>query len=572
MQRAPYEALDVGQRTLLERIATGTPLADMLESIVRLIEQQADDMMCSILLVDHERGCIHPGAAPSLPAAYTRALDGLPIGPEAGSCGAAAWRAERVIVTDIATHPYWRIYKGLALAHGLRACWSSPILATTREVLGTFAMYYRTARAPSDAEIEWVDVATHLASIAIMRDRSERALREREERLRLLHANVTDVIFFLAVEAGGVFRFLSVNPSFVRATGLAESAVVGKTIDDVIPEPSRSLVREKYAEAMRLVRTVSWDEVTTYPSGSKHGEVTITPIVDETGTCTHLIGTVHDVTARTQAEEERRRLTAQLHQAQRLQALGTLAGGIAHDFNNILSAIIVNTELAFEHARAARLETQTLEEIRVASERATALVRQILGFSQNQESERELIALQPIIEEAARLLRAGLPSSLAIVTRLAATTPPIYGDPTQVYQIVMNLGTNARRAMERRSGAIEIALDAVTLTPQSSTRPVGLADGVYACIHVTDGGHGMDPPTLARIFEPFFTTKPVGQGAGLGLSVVHGIVGQHGGAIDVQSRPGHGTAFHVWLPAASSVILTDHRPGGAIGTSRASGC
>ena len=553
MRHSPSEALDVGQRFLLERIATGTPIAEMLEAIVRLIEQQAEGMMCSILLVDRERGCVHPGAAPSLPESYTRALDGLPIGPEAGSCGAAAARAERVIVTDIATHPYWRLYRELALAHGLRACWSSPILSTTREVLGTFAMYYRTPRAPSDAELDWVDVATHLASIAIMRDRAERALREREERLRLLHANVTDVIFFLAVEPGEVFRFLSVNPSFLRATGLTESAVVGRTIEDVIPEPSRSLVRAKYAEAIEFGRTVRWDEVTIYPSGSKHGEVTITPIVDDTGVCTHLVGTVHDLTARAQAEEERRQLTAQLQQAQRLQALGTLAGGVAHDFNNILSAIVFNTERALEQARTAHVQTQPLEEIQTATERATALVRQILSFSQHQEPEREAIAVDAIVEEAARLLRVGLPPALTIVTRVDGDTTLVYGDPTQIYQIVMNLGTNARQAMERRTGVIEIALDSATLTPQTTLRPVCLTDGRYVRLHVTDQGHGMDTPTLARIFEPFFTTKAAGQGVGLGLSVVHGIVGQHGGAIDVQSEPGRGTAFHVWLPVATHV-------------------
>ena len=559
MPGAPSEALDVGQRTLLERIATGTPLAEMLESIVRLIEQQADDMMCSILLVDHARGCVHPGAAPSLPAAYTKALDGLPIGPEAGSCGAAASRAERVIVTDIATHPNWRRYRDLALPHGLRACWSSPILSTTREVLGTFAMYYRTTRAPSEAEIAWVDVATHLASIAIMRDRGERALREREERLRLLHTNVHDVIFFLAVEPGDVYRFLSVNPPFLQATGLPESAVIGRTIDEVIPEPSRPLVREKYAEALRLERTVRWDEVTTYPSGAKHGEVSITPIKDETGACTHLIGTVHDVTARVEAEHERLQLTAQLHQVQRLQALGTLAGGIAHDFNNILSAIVVNTEVALQQAAAAALDTEPLEAIQTASERAAALIRQILSFGQKQEPACELIALETIVTEAARLLRAGLPSSLTIATRFAADTPRVDADPTQIFQIVMNLGTNARHAMQRRAGVIEIALDRATLSPDSTARPVGLADGVYARIHVTDGGHGMDAATLARIFEPFFTTRAVGQGAGLGLSVVHGIVGRHGGAVEVESEPGRGAAFHIWLPAA-------HRPAGRADT------
>src|SRR5262249_45313369 len=155
------------------------------------------------------------------------------------------------------------------------------------------------------------------------------------------------------------------------------------------PEPSRTLVLEKYREAIDAGRTVSWDEVTTYPTGARHGEVTITPIFDPQGRCTHIVGTVHDVTARKHAEEERRQLMAQLHQAQRLQALGTLAGGIAHDFNNILTAIIGNTQLALESARSAGFDTQPLDEVQTASQRATSLVRQILTFSQKQQPERE---------------------------------------------------------------------------------------------------------------------------------------------------------------------------------------
>src|SRR5262245_50120216 len=144
------------QRGVLERIAGGAPLPELLDQIVRLIDMQAEHMMCSIVVLDREKGCIRPGAAPRLPPEFVRAIDGCAIGPTAGSCGTAAFRGERVIVDDIATHPYWANYKQLALPHGLRACWSSPIFSPEREVLGTFAMYYRDCRTPSPQDVEWV--------------------------------------------------------------------------------------------------------------------------------------------------------------------------------------------------------------------------------------------------------------------------------------------------------------------------------------------------------------------------------------------------------------------------------
>jgi len=170
------EPFETSEREVLERIAGGAPLAAVLEEIVRLVEEQAPGMCCSILLLDREQGCVRHGAAPNLPAEFSRALEGTPIGPEAGSCGTAAYRGERVVVEDIAVHPYWAAYRHLALPHGLRACWSSPIFSTTREVLGTFAMYYREPRGPRPREIAWVDAATHLAAIAIGHEAAAQAL------------------------------------------------------------------------------------------------------------------------------------------------------------------------------------------------------------------------------------------------------------------------------------------------------------------------------------------------------------------------------------------------------------
>ncbi len=193
-------AFERGQREVLELIARGAPLAAQLEAIVRLIEAQAPGMLCSVLLLDAERQTLTTGAAPSLPHAFVRAIEGSRIGPSAGSCGTAAFRAERVIVEDIATHPAWVDYRGFALPSGLRACWSTPILSSAGSVLGTFAMYFREARGPNEREVHWVERATHIASIAIERATSEGALRASERLRALVHNAVTDVIFYIGVE------------------------------------------------------------------------------------------------------------------------------------------------------------------------------------------------------------------------------------------------------------------------------------------------------------------------------------------------------------------------------------
>src|SRR5688572_18449127 len=210
MRKAPA-SVSVGQTALLERIARGEPLADALHGVVDLIEQHAAGLLCSVLLIDRERGTVHPIAAPNLPGEYTKAIDGAPIGPRAGSCGTAAFRGEPVIVEDIATDPLWADYKHLALPHGLRACWSTPIMSRERAVVATFAMYYREPRGPTAAERALVDIATHLASIAFQRDHAESALRAGERLHAQIYASVADIIFSITVEPGNQFRFQSVN-------------------------------------------------------------------------------------------------------------------------------------------------------------------------------------------------------------------------------------------------------------------------------------------------------------------------------------------------------------------------
>jgi len=912
IQRRKDVELEQTHRAILERVAAGAQLTETMERIVRMIEVQSDDLIGSILLLDPEKGVLRHGAAPHAPEDYIRAIDGAAIGPAAGSCGAAAFRGERIIVEDIATHPNWAAYKHLALPHGLKACWSSPIFSAKHAVLGTFAIYYRESRGPTEDEVRWVDRATHLASVAIERDRSEKELRRSEAKVRqlldtahegvwiidlhgrtqyvnkrmadslgyeqsemrgrnalafafkadrpeckmrlrrrssgiseqyelrlvrrdrsllwailaaspivdesgtvtgslgmitditdqkaagmklerseaefraifdqsaigivlisfdgrivkfntafsrfvghsepdikgsrfqdftdprdvhqeiefyqalisglresyqnerrfvrkdggtawgretvslvrgldsavmyaiamiedvtetrrlqetinqgerfraLMFENITDIVFYLGVEERTRFRFLAVNPAFLKATGLDEDQVIGRLADEVIPKPSFDLVLLNYKKAVLEHRTVRWEEITEYPAGVKYGEVSITPIFDESGRCINLVGTVHDITDRKQAEiriaeqaelldhandailvrgldqtirywnagaqkmygwtreeilgrkisellyrdktdferattqclreglwsgellqyaksgkvtnafcswtlfrdergrpkyilaintdiTERKNLESRLILSQRMESLGVLAGGIAHDFNNVLTAIMGNAGLASAQIPPDHPAQEKLAIIGSASRRAADLVHQILAFSRRREPKRDRIHLQPVVTEAVKFLTASIPAMIEVEPILGPENLEIFADPSQIHQIIMNLGTNALHAMEERGGVLRVETDSVNLKSKLHALPADLQPGPYVRLRISDTGHGMDPETLSPSFEPFFTTKPT-RGTGLGLSVVLDIVKNHDGGIEVSSKPNGGSSFTVYFP------------------------
>ena len=267
----------------------------------------------------------------------------------------------------------------------------------------------------------------------------------------------------------------------------------------------------------------------------------------------HVLGNVttvfaRDLTARKAMERQRDTLEAQLRESQKMQAVGTMAGGIAHDFNNILGAILGNVELAKQDVDKNSNARISLTEIEKAGRRARDLVSQILAFSRNESKQRLPVSLKDVVLETIRLVQVTLPAGLDLKVDLAAEVPAILADSTRVQQALLNLCTNAVHAIGKQSGTISIQLETSHVAGLEAER-LGLAQGLYAKLTVADSGEGMDKATLQRIFEPFFTTKEVGQGTGLGLAVVHGVMRTHSGSVDVRSTKGQGSTFTLYFPA-----------------------
>jgi signal transduction histidine kinase len=294
----------------------------------------------------------------------------------------------------------------------------------------------------------------------------------------------------------------------------------------------------------------------------KHLHVVGHAIRTETGDV-DFVGTVKDVTEQKWAQAERERLEQRLRQAAKMEAVGRLAGGIAHDFNNILGAILGYGELAQNNLAEGGAVRRQIDQVMHAGMRGKGLVDRILAFSRSRIGERVPLQVQSVVEETLELLAASLPADVHLERRLDAVDTAVVGDATQFHQVIMNLCTNAMHAMER-GGVLTVVLERVTVAERRFLSHGTLSAGHYVRLSVSDTGIGIPPAVLERMFDPFFTTKRVGDGTGLGLALVHGIVADFGGVIDVATQVGVGTTFTIWLPAAGQVPRLLAKPAGEL--------
>ena len=295
--------------------------------------------------------------------------------------------------------------------------------------------------------------------------------------------------------------------------------------------------------------------VQIYESQIDHSDGTCRDIIinkatfsDKDGHVSGIIGAVLDISERKEAERKKSELESQLRQAHKMESIGTFTGGIAHDFNNILGAIIGYTELAQMDADHSTALKANLDEVVKAANRAKDLINRILTFSRQSKQQLKPLQLSVVIKEVLNLLRASLPSTIEIHHDIKSDATAM-ADPTQIHQVLMNLCSNAGHAMRKKGGLLEVNLKNVEFDSDFINRHPGIQPGPYLQLTVTDTGHGMPPELLERIFDPFFSTKKTGEGTGLGLSMVHGIVKSHGGAIYAYSEPGVGSSFKIYLPA-----------------------
>ncbi len=536
--QAALEARLRWQAEMLTRLASHEPLPVLLDELTRYVCSLCPGVMSTIMLVEGTSGVLRPAASHNVPAVIQSAADPTPMREGVGVCGTAAARRAPFVVEDIATHPAFAAYAAVTGPHNLQAAWSHPFYDSKGQLLGTAAMYASDPGPPTAHESAIATFAATLAGVMVERARVIDALHEREARLQAIFDTEPECVMVL--DRNG--RLVDINPAGLRL-------IEAESLEDVqgtdVADLATAEFRERFDGLTRDVVKGGEGRLEFELVGLKGTrrllDTHVAPLRDARGRVAAVLGITRDIT-------ERKALTAQLMQAQRLESVGQLAGGVAHDFNNMLGVIQGQTELALQDLPPDSAAARGLHEVLKAAQRSAALTRQLLAFARREPSSPRVIDLNARIDELIGMLSRLIGEGVALVWTGGRDLWPVRFDPAQLDQVLTNLVVNARDAMQG-TGTLTVATANVTVTKGENPPP-----GDYVRLEVTDSGAGMDSATLARIFEPFFTTKPQGQGTGLGLATVYGIVHQHGGVVSVDSKPGRGATFRIMLPREAGAV------------------
>ena len=523
--------------------ATRAAAADWreLDGFVRLhfvLEEIAQDVAAQARDTGIEMELLEPG--PQSAAADTGEGE-VVIDDSWNESPSLEWRGG-IAIADRTLSLQFRTLPGYAGAKPPLPVWSVLLAGLVTTLLGALAAFYLT-RSRLRNEL----MSRNLAAEMRERRLSEERTAQSEERYRLLIENSPDAV--LMVRAG-IVTFVNRPAVELFRAGSAQELIGRQVVDRV--HPDYRIVAQQRAKTKvpeRVILPPLEERLIRLDGTPVDVEVRTVPFQIDTETA--LLVTIRDITARREAERDRLGLEVALRQSQRLEAIGTLTGGIAHDFNNILSSIVGNIRLAMDDLPKDHPARQSAHEIRNATNRARDLVKRLMTFSRQQETPQSPLELAPLIDEVQQLLRPALPAAVVLQSFVPPDTPPVIADGTQLHQVLVNLCTNAWQAMPSGRGEIQVLV--TTLSAEEARHEAGSTlNGAarYVRIEVRDNGSGIPAEILERIFDPFFTTKEAGEGSGLGLAVVHGIVRNHKGAIVAKSEVGVGSSFFVYLRAS----------------------